>query len=58
MHVAHDVFTQPCLYPIDDILFIHVLEIMGEDEVEKVKILNLDEDEEYELFVDAVLIIE
>ena len=35
-----------------------LLEIMGEDEVEKVKILNLDEDEEYELFVDAVLIIE
>ena len=35
-----------------------LLEIKGEDEVEKVKILNLDEDEDYELFVDAVLIIE
>ncbi len=35
-----------------------LLEIRGEFEVEKVLILNLDEDEEYELFVDAVVIIE
>ena len=35
-----------------------LLEIRGEDEVEKVLIRNLDEDEDYELFVDAVLIIE
>lgn len=36
-----------------------LLEIKGEDdEVEQVRILNLDEDEEYNLFVDAVLIIE
>ncbi len=35
-----------------------LLEIRGEDEVERVLIRNLDEDEEYELFVDAVLIIE
>jgi nitrogen fixation NifU-like protein len=35
-----------------------LLEVRGEYEVEKVLINNLDEDEEYELFVDAVLIIE
>lgn len=35
-----------------------LLEIRGEDEVERVLIYNIDEDEEYELFVDAVLIIE
>jgi FeS cluster assembly scaffold protein NifU len=35
-----------------------LLEIRGEFEVEKVLILNIDEDEEYELFVDAVIIIE
>ncbi len=35
-----------------------LLEIRGEFEVEKVLILNLDEDEDYELFVDAVVIIE
>jgi len=35
-----------------------LLEIRGEFEVEKVLILNIDEDEEYELFVDAVVIIE
>jgi len=35
-----------------------LLEIRGEFEVEKVLILNLDEDEKYELFVDAVVIIE
>ncbi len=35
-----------------------LLEIRGEFEVEKVLIRNLDEDEDYELFVDAVLIIE
>ena len=33
-------------------------EIRGEFEVEKVLIHNLDEDEEYKLFVDAVVIIE
>jgi len=33
-----------------------LLEIHGENEVERVKILNLDEKEEYELFVDAVII--
>ncbi len=32
-----------------------VLELLGEDEVEKVKIHDLDEDEDYELFVDAVI---
>jgi nitrogen fixation NifU-like protein len=35
-----------------------LLEIRGEYEVERVLISNLDEDEEYELFVDAVVIIE
>ncbi|TFG27593.1 Fe-S cluster assembly scaffold protein NifU [Candidatus Thorarchaeota archaeon] len=35
-----------------------LLEIRGEYEVEKVLIKNLDEDEDYELFVDAVIIIE
>ncbi len=35
-----------------------LLEVRGEEEVEKALILNLDEDEEYELFVDAILIIE
>ena len=35
-----------------------LLEIKGEFEVEKVKIFNIDEDEDYELFVDAVVIIE
>ena len=34
-----------------------LLEIAGADEVEKVRIHNLDEDEEYELFVDAVVIL-
>jgi FeS cluster assembly scaffold protein NifU len=34
-----------------------LLEIRGEYEVEKVQIMNLDEDEKYELFVDAVVII-
>jgi len=24
VHVAHNVFTQPCLDPIDDVLFIYV----------------------------------
>ena len=33
-----------------------LLEILGEGEVEKVKILDLDEEEKYELFVDAVII--
>jgi FeS cluster assembly scaffold protein NifU len=35
-----------------------LLEIRGEQDVEKVLIRNLDEDEDYELFVDAVLILE
>ncbi|MGD9395666.1 MAG: NAD-binding protein [Candidatus Thorarchaeota archaeon] len=35
-----------------------LLEIRGEFEVEKVLIFNIDEDEDYELFVDAVVIIE
>jgi FeS cluster assembly scaffold protein NifU len=35
-----------------------LLEVRGESEVEKVLIKNLDEDEEYELFVDEVVIIE
>ena len=35
-----------------------LLEIRGEFEVEKVLIHNIDEDEDYELFVDAVVIIE
>ncbi|MFW9795158.1 MAG: hypothetical protein ACFFEE_12690, partial [Candidatus Thorarchaeota archaeon] len=35
-----------------------LLEIRGEFEVEKVLIFNIDEDEEYELFVDAVIIID
>ncbi len=35
-----------------------LLEVRGKFEVEKVLIKNLDEDEDYELFVDAVIIIE
>ena len=35
-----------------------LLEIRGEFEVEKVLIHNIEEDEDYELFVDAVVIIE
>ena len=35
-----------------------VLEVGGEGEVEKVKVHDLDEDEEYELFVDILIIIE
>jgi FeS cluster assembly scaffold protein NifU len=35
-----------------------LLEVRGEYEMEKVLIKNLDEDEDYELFVDAVLIID
>lgn len=35
-----------------------LLEVMGEGEVEKVKILNLDEDETYELFIDALVILQ
>lgn len=34
-----------------------ILEIAGVDEVEKVRIHNLDEDEEYDLFMDAVVIL-
>jgi TusA-related sulfurtransferase len=33
------------------------LEIRGSDEVEKVLVHDLDEDEEYELFVDAIIIL-
>jgi len=33
-----------------------LLEILGEGEVEKVKILDLDEEDKYELFVDSVII--
>jgi nitrogen fixation NifU-like protein len=33
------------------------LEIRGSDEVEKVLVHDLNEDEEYELFVDAVIIL-
>ncbi|MFW9911973.1 MAG: iron-sulfur cluster assembly scaffold protein, partial [Candidatus Thorarchaeota archaeon] len=35
-----------------------LLEIRGEFEVEKVLVHNLDEDEKYELFVDAVVLID
>lgn len=35
-----------------------LLKIMGEGEVEKVKIHDLDEDEDYELFIDAVVILQ
>ncbi len=35
-----------------------LLEVRGEDEVEKVLIRNLDEDEDYQLFVDAVVILD
>ena len=34
-----------------------IMEIAGADEVEKVRIHNLDEDEEYDLFMDAVVIL-
>lgn len=35
-----------------------LLEIQGTDDVEKVKILNFDEDENYEIFIDVVIILE
>ena len=35
-----------------------LLAVSGEGEVEKVRILDLDEDDEYELFVDAVVLLE
>ena len=35
-----------------------VLEVMGEGEVERVKVHDLDEDEDYELFVDSIIMIE
>ena len=35
-----------------------LLEVRGEDEVERVLIRNLDEDEDYQLFVDAVVILD
>ena len=35
-----------------------LLEILGEGEVEQVKILNLDENDKYNLFVDAVIILQ
>ena len=34
-----------------------LMEVSGEGEVEKVKVHDLDEDEEYELFVDTLIII-
>lgn len=34
-----------------------VIEVSGEGEVEKVKIHNLDEDEEYDLFIDALIVL-
>ena len=34
----------------------HVIEVMGTNSLEKVKIHDLDEDEEYELFVDALIL--
>lgn len=41
------------------ILFLsRVVEAMGEGEVEKVKVHDLDEDEDYELFVDSIIMIE
>ena len=44
-----------------DVKMIHqseLLEVMGTDDVEKVKILDHDEDENYELFIDVVIILE
>jgi len=44
-----------------DVKFLYqseVLEIRGTDEVERVLIHDLDEDEEYELFVDSVIILQ
>ncbi|KKL28963.1 hypothetical protein LCGC14_2369920, partial [marine sediment metagenome] len=35
-----------------------LLEVMGTDDVEKVKLNDFDEDEQYELFVDSVIIFE
>jgi FeS cluster assembly scaffold protein NifU len=35
----------------------NLIEVMGEGEVEKVKIHDIDEDEDYELFVDKILIL-
>ncbi|MHA2035551.1 MAG: Fe-S cluster assembly scaffold protein NifU [Promethearchaeota archaeon] len=35
-----------------------LLEVMGTDDVEKVKLLDHDEDENYELFIDVVIILE
>ncbi|TFF68094.1 iron-sulfur cluster assembly scaffold protein [Candidatus Thorarchaeota archaeon] len=35
-----------------------VLEVLGDYEVEKIRVHNLDEDEEYQLFADAVVVIE
>jgi nitrogen fixation NifU-like protein len=44
-----------------DIKMLHqseLLEVMGTDDVEKVKLLDHDEDENYELFIDVVVILE
>ena len=44
-----------------DVKILHqseLLEVLGIDEVEKVKINDLDEQEQYELFVDTVIILE
>ena len=35
-----------------------LLEIQGTDDVEKVKIHNFDEDENYDIFIDVVIILE
>ncbi|KKL74597.1 hypothetical protein LCGC14_2063320, partial [marine sediment metagenome] len=46
---------------MSDVKMIHqsdLLEVMGTDDVEKVKIHDFDEDEQYELFVDSVIILE
>lgn len=46
---------------MSDVKMIHqseLLEVMGTDDVEKVKLNDFDEDERYELFVDSVIILE
>ena len=46
---------------MSDVKMIHqseLLEVMGTDDVEKVKLNDFDEDEQYELFVDSVIILE
>jgi nitrogen fixation NifU-like protein len=46
---------------MSDVKMLHqseLLEILGTDDVEKVKIHDFDEDENYELFIDTVIILE